>query len=307
MIIFNNDNENLLKQLIKFSNDYEKIVIAVAFFSGFSFLEKLKYKNIELIVSLTPPTNYYDLKKAKDLGLNIKFLNKNFHSKLYLFFEKERLEGSIIGSSNFSFNGLKNHIETNVFINQKSYLNEIRNHYENHILKPAKPLEISILEDYKIIYDLSRKANNKTFEEQIKFEAKHRLNNISQNEDEGHEITIDEIPFNGSKEKFLEIFNSFNFNYKFSHHKHNDTYLVYITLQNSAKRAIIHSGFFKDNILRIHFRKKFKMLGNEEITTKLIIDPFNRKDWSYYTVDNNNLEEAREIITKYLEFLEQKN
>lgn len=82
MIITNNKQGNLKDILSDFANKADKIRIATAFVSDSTFiLDWLdKSKQVDLLVSLRPPTNYYSLKEIQPkLGINIQFLGDDFH------------------------------------------------------------------------------------------------------------------------------------------------------------------------------------------------------------------------------------
>lgn len=75
--------------------------------------------------------------------------NNNFHSKLYLFYNEERYS-VIVGSSNFTLNGFKSNIETNVnILNEKDdFFNLLKSHFQEiWMLKYA----FNALENYELL------------------------------------------------------------------------------------------------------------------------------------------------------------
>ena len=140
----------------KLANQANKITIAVAFFSDSTVIKNLlnSGKNIVLIVSLRPPTNYYSLKELLHReNIEISFLGDEFHSKIYSFFNiKGEIISSMIGSSNFTNGGLKNNIETNLATIDINILKQIENsllEIENISIK----LQPDTLRQYKSRYD----------------------------------------------------------------------------------------------------------------------------------------------------------
>jgi len=134
----------------------KKIVIAVAFFSDATSIEKFldSEKEIILIVSLRPPTNYYSLKKIlhRD-NIEISFLGEEFHSKIYGFYDDEwKILNAIIGSSNLTNGGMKHNIETNIIIHDQDTLLQIDSALDK-IIEVSIPLQPDELNRYKIRYD----------------------------------------------------------------------------------------------------------------------------------------------------------
>lgn len=178
-IILTNDAENNLKELISdLSKKADRIEIATAFFSETeSIIEWLAdSKEIDLLVSLRPPTNYYSLKLVQSkLGINIQFFGSEFHSKFFIFYTAGIPFASIIGSSNFTAGGLFKNIETNAILTDTVYLNELANHfsilwYKSYLLQPTD------LEKFKHVFDNFQRRKNETNQEQNSFE-KNILNN----------------------------------------------------------------------------------------------------------------------------------
>lgn len=107
---------------------------------------------INIIVALCPPTNYYSLKKISTLkNVDIRFLDSQLHSKFYLMQFNTEEDIGIIGSSNLSLNGLKNNFETNIITRVQSEISTLRNHF-NTLHDKSRVLEIEDLEEYKEIF-----------------------------------------------------------------------------------------------------------------------------------------------------------
>jgi len=139
-----------------FGNSAKKIIIAVAFFSDATSIEKLldSGKEITLIVSLRPPTNFYSLKKLlhRD-NVEISFLGEEFHSKIYGFYDEDwEMLNAIIGSSNLTNGGMNNNIETNVIIHDQNTLVQVDRTLDK-IIEASTPLQPDELNRYKIRYD----------------------------------------------------------------------------------------------------------------------------------------------------------
>lgn len=154
-IITNLGRTNLKKHIEKFGKKADKIKIASAFFSKNDFIIDWldSGKKLELLLSLRPPTNYYLLNEIyQRKKINIYNIGKEFHSKFYIFFKKEKPIGCVLGSSNFTNGGLVNNIETNIVTADEKFLEVLLKHYGN-IKKDIKKLSIDELNDYKPIYD----------------------------------------------------------------------------------------------------------------------------------------------------------
>ncbi len=85
-------NESTFDLFHKLAKQSSKIVIAVAFFSDSGILDGLLQsgKEISLIVSLRPPTNYYSLKRLLHKeNIEILFLGDEFHSKIFAFYDQD--------------------------------------------------------------------------------------------------------------------------------------------------------------------------------------------------------------------------
>ena len=135
----------------------EKIIIAVAFFTDDkTILEQVALnKKVTLVVSLRPPTNYYSLKNLmQSKKVELLFLRDNFHSKIFAFYAKsEELFHGLVGSSNFSTNGLIRNIETNMISSHPGILKKIDKTLSG-LISQAKVLTPELLADYKMRFDL---------------------------------------------------------------------------------------------------------------------------------------------------------
>ncbi len=163
-IITNDSNSNLKEVLQALSEKADRVDIAVAFFSDSNLLREWdkNSKKINLIVSLRPTTNYYSLKDIQScFNIDIKFLGEKFHSKFILFYKRKEIIGAVIGSSNFTSNGLINNIETNIFTKEKNILSELEEHFKD-LFDKSNLLQPSDLDSYKHIYDNFVKGQKQT-------------------------------------------------------------------------------------------------------------------------------------------------
>ncbi|MFK3866296.1 phospholipase D family protein [Pseudoalteromonas rhizosphaerae] len=146
------------------SKSADVIVITVAFFSDPAIVNKLieSGKSITLVVSLRPPTNYYSLKDIlHNRNVDILFLGDDFHSKIYGFYNSEKvIDSAILGSSNFTNGGLHNNFETNLITKDKDILKQIDSNI-NEIINLSAKLQPDILNQYKKRYDQFKKAQAK--------------------------------------------------------------------------------------------------------------------------------------------------
>lgn len=174
LILTNKGDRNLKHLLSKLSDKADKIKVAVAFFSDTGIiLDWLdKSKQIDLLVSLRPPTNYYSLKTVQPkLGINIQFLGGNFHSKFFIFYDKGNPFACTIGSSNFTAGGLHKNIETNAILTDNKYLNEIEKHFSN-LWEQSYLLHPTDLDDFKKLFDNFQKRAEQTAREQGELQKK---------------------------------------------------------------------------------------------------------------------------------------
>ena len=162
-IITNEDHNNLKDKIFDLAKKATHISIAVAFFSDEETISKWLKEgiNVDLTISLSPPTNYYSLKRLlSKRNLNIRYLGNEFHSKIYSFYKSGKHYSSIIGSSNFTSRGLSNNIETNIEIVDINILKQLRDHQKS-IESKSRFLEPNILDKYKDTYDKFVKSKPK--------------------------------------------------------------------------------------------------------------------------------------------------
>ncbi len=174
IVLTNDKDRNLIKILYDFADKADVIKVATAFFSDTAsinlWLKNLK--QVDLLVSLRPPTNYYSLKNIHSkLGINIQFLGNNFHSKFFIFYSKERPFACIIGSSNFTAGGLHKNIETNAILTNTKYLIELDKQF-SVLWEQSFLLQLTDLDNFKVIYDNFQKRAERTEKEQKQFEKK---------------------------------------------------------------------------------------------------------------------------------------
>jgi len=104
-------------------------------------------------------------------NIDCRFLDDKFHSKIYLFYIKDKLFAAIIGSSNFTAGGLSNNIETNIIITDDKLLQQIKKQYES-ILEFSHLLQPSDLDKYKIIFDNFKNREKENNNEQSDFQSR---------------------------------------------------------------------------------------------------------------------------------------
>ncbi len=174
LILTNNEDRNLKHLLNEFGDRADRIRVVSAFFSDTAFiLDWLdNSKQVDLLVSLRPPTNYYSLKTVHPkLGINIQFLGNNFHSKFYIFYDKGKPFACIIGSSNFTTGGLYKNIETNAILTDTKYLAELENHFTN-LWEQSFLLQPTDLDNFKKVFDNFQKRAELTEKEQSELQKK---------------------------------------------------------------------------------------------------------------------------------------
>lgn len=173
--ILTNDKDNNLKNILAdFADKADTVKVATAFFSDTEFINSWldNSKQVDLLVSLRPPTNYYSLKNVySKLGLNIQFLRDNFHSKFFIFYEIGQPFACIIGSSNFTAGGLYKNIETNAILTDTKYLTEIDKQFSS-LWEQSFSLQPTDLDNFKTVFDNFRKRAEQTEKEQAEFETK---------------------------------------------------------------------------------------------------------------------------------------
>lgn len=182
--------DSTLDSFKKLSKPASKIIIAVAFFTESSIIEKLlkSGKEISLIISLRPPTNYYSLKKLlHKKNISISFLGDEFHSKIFSFYNEDwEIISAIIGSSNFTNGGLHKNIETNVIITQENTLSEIDLTIDN-IMELSSELQPDELNNYKQRYDKFIDFQNKN-KSTVKLKKQTSTVKISKNANQYYEF-----------------------------------------------------------------------------------------------------------------------
>ncbi|ESS66226.1 phosphatidylserine/phosphatidylglycerophosphate/cardiolipin synthase [Methyloglobulus morosus KoM1] len=174
LIITNSGARNLKHLLAEYGDKADQIRIVTAFFSDTEFIINWldNSKQVDLLVSLRPPTNYYSLKTVyPKIGINIQFLGVELHSKFFIFYRNGNPFACIIGSSNFTTGGLHKNIETNAIFTDTKYLNEIEKHFatlweQSYLLQPTD------LEPFKIVFDNFQKRAEKTEKEQSELQKK---------------------------------------------------------------------------------------------------------------------------------------
>ncbi|MFQ2199004.1 phospholipase D family protein [Aeromonas hydrophila] len=140
------------RTITDYSEWCEEAKIVTAFFTDDSLIRIMNNnsKIVTLVVSLRPPTSYDALLRVSALkNVDVRFLGKELHSKIYAFKRGTEFKCSI-GSSNLTFGGLYDNIETNVIIKntdaEKCYI------HMDRIINQSYPLTASILDEYKSIY-----------------------------------------------------------------------------------------------------------------------------------------------------------
>lgn len=174
LILTNNKDYNLKEILIEFADRADKIRVASAFFSDVDFINNWldSTKQIDLLISLRPPTNYYSLKNVySKIGINIQFLGDDFHSKFFIFYDKRQPFACIIGSSNFTAGGLYKNIETNAIFTDLTYLKEIDKHFLM-LWEQSFTLQPTDLDNFKTVFDNYQKRIEQTEKEQANLQKK---------------------------------------------------------------------------------------------------------------------------------------
>ena len=174
IILTNNKDRNLKNLLTGLGDKADKIRVVSAFFSDTEIIIDWLDNSIQvdLLISLRPPTNYYSLKAVyPKLGINIQFLGNNFHSKFFIFYNKGNPFACIIGSSNFTSGGLYKNIETNAILTDTKYLTEIENHFTN-LWEHSYLLQPTDLDNFKKVFDSFQKRDEQSNKEQNALQKK---------------------------------------------------------------------------------------------------------------------------------------
>ena len=173
------------KILIDLAKKSDKIKVAVAFLTDNQVLDSFisSKKEVELIVSLRPPTSPSTLRKVY-LTTNTRFLGVSFHSKIYAFYEGNKLTNCVIGSSNFTNGGLVKNIETNVLIDDVTLLKQVEQHLSDLWVKSytLQPSDIDRLEMLTQEFNANRASFDKKlidFQERISKRDKLKNEKIS--------------------------------------------------------------------------------------------------------------------------------
>ncbi len=171
-VITNTSELNIGRHVFEESKQVEKITIASAFFTHVGLIQQWLQKSvkIDLLVSLRPPTDYKSLKEIyTNENINVRFLGQNFHSKFILFYNDKNPLSCIVGSSNFTDNGLFKNIETNVILKSRPDLKSLESQF-GILWESASNLEPSDLEAYETLYENYLKRQEKNEQEQKAFE-----------------------------------------------------------------------------------------------------------------------------------------
>lgn len=137
-------------------------------------------KEINVIISLRPPTNYYSLKAIQSsINIKLNFLGDNFHSKFIIFYKEGVAISAVLGSSNFTSGGLIKNIETNIYIEEIKVLSKLQQHFsdllhDSHLLQPTD------LEHYESVYRNYLTRQKKTEKELRKFKNNTTKNRTKQ-------------------------------------------------------------------------------------------------------------------------------
>ena len=146
------DNLEFSRNITKNSEWCEEAKIVTAFFTDDSLISIMNNNdvNVTLVVSLRPPTSYEALLRVSALkNVDVRFLGKELHSKIYAFKKGTQFKCSI-GSSNLTRGGIYENIETNVLLENED-AEECYSHIER-IINRSYSLTARILDEYKEVY-----------------------------------------------------------------------------------------------------------------------------------------------------------
>ncbi|WP_431107714.1 phospholipase D-like domain-containing protein [Winogradskyella poriferorum] len=183
MVITNRPNKNLKNDIEKLATQSDQIDIATAFFTESDLIKQWSEKNIDinLLVSLRPPTSFYALKKLQSASnVEISFLGDEFHSKFIIFYKGDYIIGAIIGSSNFTSGGLEKNIETNIFTEETKILKGLEKHFDE-LIENSNLLQPTDLDNYELLYKNWLKRQKKLNAELKKFKTKITENRTKRN------------------------------------------------------------------------------------------------------------------------------
>lgn len=164
-LLLNNYNRSVRDFIVGRLRNIDTLNCAVAYFADSAIVDScLKRKiKVKLLVSLTPPTNPFILKKLlphPTSTIEIKFFTRAFHSKLTTFAKSNKIKCAIIGSSNYTDGGLQNNIETNIFLENEDALKDIAIHFDE-IWKNCPYLSPEDLKRYIPIYKKALQSRKK--------------------------------------------------------------------------------------------------------------------------------------------------
>ncbi len=145
-------NTEFSRKISQYSEWCEEAKIVTAFFTDDSLIRIMNSKSVKvtLVVSLRPPTSYEALLRVSALkNVEVRYLGKELHSKIYAFKRESQFKCSI-GSSNLTFGGLYDNIETNVILGNED-AEKCYSHMDR-IINQSHPLTAKILNEYKDIY-----------------------------------------------------------------------------------------------------------------------------------------------------------
>ncbi len=177
-LLINDDQKSIRDFIIGHLKTAKSLNCAIAYFADSDIVDTCLNSKIKvrLLVSLTPPTNPFILKKLlphPTTKIEIKFLTKSFHSKLTVFSRSNGSTAAIIGSSNYTNGGLQNNIETNIFIENEKELKNIVTHFDN-IWQNSPSLSPDDLTSYIPLYQKAMK-HKKKIDENINSFQKNKL------------------------------------------------------------------------------------------------------------------------------------
>ncbi|MBE0544876.1 MAG: phospholipase D family protein [Verrucomicrobia bacterium] len=132
-LVENSNSSSVNEFILRTSESADEIRLAVAYFSHSDLIDRWLQRKLRLsfVVALQPPTSPDLLRRLLHAGLEIKFYDSRFHSKLYLFYRSGQPFGALVGSANFTAGGLLNNIETNVFLSDSSQLDALARHFQS--------------------------------------------------------------------------------------------------------------------------------------------------------------------------------
>ena len=160
-MFIDNINVKLHKILKEQIEKHDEVIIASAFITDTDLIRTLMEGKTKftLIFRLSYPATPEFLTELLDLeSINSKIYffydghnrNQNYHPKTYLFKNKGESLSAITGSSNFTYGGLSNNHEFNIFLTEN--LGEIEKYCNLLIAESDGPLSREIVNEYKKYY-----------------------------------------------------------------------------------------------------------------------------------------------------------